>query len=76
MGRRITWTWEMDTALLTMRARGASWEDTAARIGVTIRACMSHAKALGLPTGRMNHGRVSGRAMRGDANARHTGTPA
>lgn len=61
----------MDAALLAMRARGASWEDTAARIGVTTMAAIRRARVLGVPTARMNHGRVPGRDMMERDHARH-----
>lgn len=53
----------MDAALLAMRARGASWEIVAEYIGVTTMAVIRRARALGVPTARMNHGRVPGHDM-------------
>jgi hypothetical protein len=62
MGQRIDWT-EMDAALLKLRAEGASWDEVSAELGVHNKSAIRRAKALGLPTGRINIGPVPGRAV-------------
>jgi len=60
MPARIAWLPEMDQAIRDQRAAGASWETTAAVVGVEIKSCIRRAKVLGVHGGRISIGPISG----------------
>lgn len=44
--RRIHWTKAMDTLLVSLRQEGSSWEETAARLGVSLSSAWSRGEKI------------------------------
>lgn len=63
MPRRIDWTPELDAALRANRAAGAGWLEVADHVGVEVKTALRRARVLGIPTGRLNIGRVGGKKI-------------
>lgn len=56
MPKKIIWTAELDAAIQQKRRQGASWEQVSVYVGVEAQTVIRRARALGIPTGRINIG--------------------
>ena len=67
IGKRITWVTEMDAMIRGLRAIGKPWDEVAERVGVSKEAVRARAIALGMFTGPLSSGTMTGeRVMRGE----------
>jgi hypothetical protein len=57
----IIWTAELDAAIQQQRRQGANWQEVANHVGVEVKTVMKRARALGIPTDRINVGQISGK---------------
>jgi hypothetical protein len=57
---RIIWTEPMDAALIALRRQGYHWQIIGDRIGVDDATARRRARKLGIPTGRLSIGSITG----------------